>query len=102
MKAFTLVSVLLATGCMSSDNACDTEESCADADLMNQAYEDATTDFSDRSHLRPDAYERVGLLVGEQLAPLLSAASKSHRDLVTAGDTDAGADDPRANIYPIW
>ena len=43
MKSLLLSLLAAHAGCTNADS-CDTEESCSDAELMNQAYEDATTD----------------------------------------------------------
>ena len=58
---FALLAVLASLGsCVSSDSACDTEESCGDEDLMNQAYVDATTDAKE------DGYDCSGVRVPDR------------------------------------
>ena len=47
-------------GCVSSSDSCDSEEGCDDSDLMNQAYEDATTDA------KADGYDCSGVRVPDR------------------------------------
>src|SRR3569833_2507209 len=47
-------------GCATGPDACDSEEGCDDSDLMNQAYEDATTDA------KADGYDCSGVRVPDR------------------------------------
>lgn len=61
-SSLALLALLIhATGCMTPDEAaCNSEEECADADLMNQAYDDANTDAKE------DGYDCSGVRVPDR------------------------------------
>lgn len=51
---------LVPVGCATGPDTCDSEEGCDDSDLMNQAYEDATTDA------KADGYDCSGVRVPDR------------------------------------
>jgi len=64
MKSYLALLPLLAlfphAGCATGPDTCDSEEGCDDSDLMNQAYEDATTDA------KADGYDCSGVRVPDR------------------------------------
>jgi peptidoglycan/xylan/chitin deacetylase (PgdA/CDA1 family) len=64
MKSYLALLPVLAliphAGCASSPETCDSEEGCDDSSLMNQAYEDATTDA------KADGYDCSGVRVPDR------------------------------------
>jgi peptidoglycan/xylan/chitin deacetylase (PgdA/CDA1 family) len=61
MKYLACLAALIAhTACVGTPETCDSDEGCDDADLMNQAYEDATTDAKE------DGYDCSGVRVPDR------------------------------------